>query len=70
MSIERGKWYEVSESKRTYFYPCFEQFVVLNVARFKVTNGGRHYLQKKNGKTLIMSTGWTAIKIDGPLAVN
>jgi len=67
VAIERNTWYDVIERSRTYFYKNNRKLTILNVARFKVSETGRHYLEKKNGQSFVMQKGWLGIKIDGEL---
>ena len=71
MALTRNQWHETcGEGKRTYFYGGDKSITVLNVERFKVSTNGRHYLQKANGKYMIMQKGWLAIKVDGELVAS
>ncbi len=63
MAIERGRWYRVDEQSRTYIYKE-AVLKILNVTAFKVTEHGRHWLQKRNNKVVIMRKGWLGIKVD------
>ena len=66
MAIERETWYDVSEDVRTYEYAGGVKVKLLDVLRFRVSEGGRHYIQTTNGDYHIMQKGWKAIHIEGP----
>ena len=69
MAIERNTWHDVSEKERTYFYGDGRKLTVLNVVKLKVSTHGRHYLQKRNGQSVVMQKGWLGVKITGELVV-
>ena len=65
MAIERELWYYVAENVRTYEYADGVTVKLRNVTRFKVSEGGRHYVQTACENYHIMQKGWKAIHIEG-----
>lgn len=65
MSIARNVWHRVAEDVRTYVYADGVKVKLRNVIRFKVSEGGRHYVQTETENYHIMQKGWKAIHIEG-----
>ena len=65
MAIERERWYDVTEGVRTYEYAGGVKVKLRDVIRFKVSEGGRHYVQTVTENYHIIQKGWKAIHIEG-----